>query len=80
MRRAVVRPVVAYVGPAVGLRASHCREQAARFRWVARREPLPPMRRYLRRLAGLYDELAEAQELGGYKKNRYSGFKSAACG
>jgi hypothetical protein len=48
-------------GFAVGLQAGHCREQAARFRWLAQREPLARMRRYLTRLAGQYDELAAAQ-------------------
>jgi hypothetical protein len=50
-------------GFAIGLQAGHCREQAARFRWLAQREPLARMRRYLTRLAGQYDELAAVQAL-----------------
>ena len=50
-------------GFAIGLQAGHCREQAARFRRLAQREPLARMRRYLTRLAGQYDELAAVQAL-----------------
>lgn len=55
--------VTSYRGFAIGLQAGYCREQAARFRWLAQREPLAQMRRYLTRLAGQYDELAAAQAL-----------------
>ena len=48
-------------GVAVGFQAGYCREQAARFRWLAQREPLARMRRYLSSLAGQYDELAATQ-------------------
>jgi formate dehydrogenase maturation protein FdhE len=52
-----------YQGFAIGLQAGHCREEAARFRQLAQREPLAQLRRFLTRLAGQYDELATAQAL-----------------
>ncbi len=65
---AVVPPAaVGYAGFAIGLRADHCREQAAQFRSLAKREPLAQMRRFLTRLAGEYDELAAAQALRGQR-------------
>ena len=42
-----------YQGFAIGLQAGHCREEAARFRQLAQREPLAQMRRFLTRLAAV---------------------------
>lgn len=62
MTDTVLPPPVSYIGSARGLHASHCRDQAARFRWLAQRETLAQMRRHLAHLAREYDELAVAQE------------------
>ena len=63
MTDGVLPPPVSYIGSAPGLRPSHCRQQAARFRWLAQREMLVQMRRHLAHLAREYDELAAAHEI-----------------
>jgi hypothetical protein len=50
--------VVSFIENSARLRAAHYREEAARFRALADREPLAQMRRHLRRLADEYDRLA----------------------
>lgn len=49
---------VSFIENSAHLRAAHYREEAARFRALADREPLAKMRRHLQRLAEEYDRLA----------------------
>ena len=49
---------VEFVQNSARLRAAHYREEASRFRSMAKAEPLPALRRHLRVLAREYDKMA----------------------
>ena len=58
MQEDASRSAVTFVENSARMRATHYREEAARFCSMAELEPLPSLRRHLRALAREYDKMA----------------------
>jgi len=67
------RSAVNFVENSARMRATHYRQEAARFCTLAELEPLPSLRRHLRALAREYEKMAASVDVKGGRATRSHG-------